>query len=332
MTELKEGILLRQGRYRLHEPLGQGGQAEVWAAEEHGPNDVSRNVVIKCINLHDPQHKDPELTKKIMLREARLAARLQHPNIVQIHDVAEEENLLYIVMERIDGCTLQFLSQQALQCTQKPIPWPLVVAILIEICKALHYAHHYTDRDGHLRAVIHRDLKPSNILLSNTGLVKVIDFGIAKSLSKESHDQITLKGHVKGTPAYMAPEQLLNQPLGPYTDLFSLGVVLYELCAGRPPFLGENILRVAAAIIGTSPPPLTRTLPDIPPALQDTLDRLLAKLPKDREDNAGNIQKQLSQIILQAPCCVDQEMLGRYCQIMRSKNPQPPARIEDLAR
>ncbi|MCB9639498.1 MAG: serine/threonine protein kinase [Myxococcales bacterium] len=330
MTELQAGTLLKQGRYRLISPLGKGGQAEVWEAEQHGPDDFSRGVVIKCINFEDPQHTNPTITKKTILREARLAARLSHPNIIKIHEVVEEDSLLYLVMERIDGCDLQTLSKQCQHHLQRPLPWPIVVAIAIEICKALHYSHNYVDRNEQARPVIHRDIKPSNILLSRAGFVKVIDYGIAKSLGQESYDQITLKGHVKGTPAYMAPEQLLNQPLGPHTDLFSLGVVLYELCAGRPPFQGGHILQVAAAIISQPAPPLCSLVPDAPAALESLLEQLLSKSPVDRPEKASLVQRSLAQIVGQVGHYIDQETLGRYCKYLRSQHPLTPQQKSDL--
>ena len=309
--KLRPGIFIGNGKYKLVARLGEGGQAEVWGAVQIGLGDFSKEVVLKCVHLDE---KTGSEQRNMLLHEARLAARLQHPNIVEIYDVGEEQDLVYIAMERIQGYDLEVILNRSLELFQHSIPWKLAVYIVIEVSKGLHYAHSHVGRDGRPLHLVHRDLKPSNILLSRNGFVKVIDFGIAKATNQRSTAQEgqTMNGQIKGTPAYMSPEQIYARPLDARSDLFALGSILYELCCGERPFTGDEVFSIMMAVTQNAPSSLFARVPEIPAQLEDVVFRLLEKEPEKRYQNARDLQRELDMILRERDLYIDQEDLARF--------------------
>src|SRR5215468_329842 len=265
---------MRLGKYQLLRKLATGGMAEVFLAKTDGPMGFEKMLVIKRILPHLAE--DPQFVE-MFLGEAKLAARLNHPNLVQLFDFGEAEGSYFIAMEYIDGPTLRLLLARA-RDMRSPISLALAARIISSAAEGLAYAHDYrdpvTDEPLHL---IHRDVSPDNILVGRSGAVKLVDFGIAKARGQSHHTQA---GQVKGKVAYMAPEQLRGEPLDRRVDLYSLGVVLYELCTGRMPFEANSDASMVRAVLYDAMVPAVRRVPTLPRPLQLILERLLAR---DRE-------------------------------------------------
>jgi eukaryotic-like serine/threonine-protein kinase len=253
---------LLAGRYELAEPLGAGGMARVMAAHDHR---LGRRVAVKLVR--EELTCDP-VSRERLLREARAAAALQHPNTVAVHDAGEQDGQAFVVMELVAGRTLG----ERLR-TPAPLPAPEVVALGAAVLAALQAAH--------ARGLVHRDVKPANVLLTDDGGVKLADFGIAKALDGAAVD-LTATGQVLGTPRYLAPEQVAGAPATPASDLYSLGAVLYECLAGRPPFEADSAVAVALAHQQEPVPPLLEQAPGVPVALARVVERALAKDPGHR--------------------------------------------------
>ena len=219
------------GRYRLERKLGSGGMADVWLAEDQ---ELGRKVAVKI--LHERYANDEQFVERFR-REATHAAGLSHPNIVSIFDRGEAEGSYYIVMEYVEGRTLKELI-----VTRGPCPVPVAISYVRQVLAALRYAH----RNG----IIHRDIKPHNVLVDHEGRVKVADFGIARAGSS----QMTEAGSIIGTAQYLSPEQARGAPVDETSDLYSTGIVLYELLTGDLPFTGETPVEIAMKHLSQVPP------------------------------------------------------------------------------
>lgn len=257
------------GRYRIDGRLGEGAMADVFRAFDPG---IGRTVAIKV--LKSEYGRDPELGERF-LREARAAGALNHPNIATVYDVGEADGVAYIAMELIEGQPLD-----TLLLAQGRLPYERVLALGQQLASALDYAH----RAG----VVHRDVKPSNILLSADGrTAKLLDFGVARigDIDVSGTDgrlARTQVGQMIGTPRYMSPEQALGIPVDPRSDLFSLGVVLYEMVTGKVAFPGMGLATLAIQIAQERVEPIARSAADCPPGLRFVIDKLLAKKPEQR--------------------------------------------------
>ncbi|NDL57511.1 serine/threonine-protein kinase [Phytoactinopolyspora mesophila] len=260
-------------RYELGEPLGAGGMARVVTAYDHV---LHRDVAVKLI--HDAYAGDPT-SRERMLREARAAAGLQHPNTVSVFDAGEADGRPFIVMERVIGRSLahRLHDEGALSVAD-------TISIADAVLSALGAAHS--------RGLVHRDVKPSNILLPDSGGVKLADFGIAKALAETSAG-LTSTGQLLGTPRYLSPEQVAGRPASPASDLYALGVVLYECLTGEPPFKAETPLAEALAHQREPVPAIAQSAPHAPAALARTLERALAKEPSDRFTDADAMRRAL---------------------------------------
>lgn len=246
------------GRYQIVERLGSGGMADVYKA--YDPQ-LGRYVAIKVISP-SLQESDP-LSNRIA-QEARSLASFSHPNIVQIFDIGEEDGILYLVLEYVgDGILANY--------TGRPVAYQDAIRWLLPVARALEYAHQ--------NGIVHRDVKPANILLRK-GQPVLSDFGVSKALNRDRTLAKAALGF--GTPLYMSPEQLKGQEVDARTDIYSLGVVLFELLTGFPPFQADNPLGVGMKHITELPPRLQDLVPSIPDSLQAIIDRALAKNPADR--------------------------------------------------
>lgn len=258
--------------YEVQGEVGRGGMAVVYRAVH---TELDRTVAIK--ELQSSFRSDEEMVERFK-REAKAVASLVHPNIVQIYDFWWNKNGCYLVMEYIDGVDLKEILRK---CGRFPVP--VVVAIGSLLCDALAYAHG--------QGIIHRDVKLSNILISKKGAVKLADFGIAQILHAQD---LTPSGVRVGTPAYMSPEQIQGRVLEPTSDLFSLGVVFYEMLTGRKPFPEGSDTQMIYQVLHARPRPLRGLNPRVPFRLQRAILRCLKKKPGRRFADMGELKKSLS--------------------------------------
>jgi serine/threonine-protein kinase len=266
-------------RYELEELVGTGGMSTVFRAHDR---QLERRVAIKI--LHEHYAEDPEYLERFR-REARAVARLSHPNIVTVIDRGDDHGRQYIVFEHVDG---ENLKELVLRSGRLPVRRALELALAI--ADGLSFAHQ--------RGLVHRDVKPQNVLLNKDGDVKVTDFGIARSLHVEHG--VTQTGTVMGTGEYLAPEQASGKPVSPATDVYSLGVVLWELLAGDVPFVGENFVAIALRHVNELPPDLRERRPDVSPRLAAAVDRALAKDPGRRFPSMADFAKELRACLAEA--------------------------------
>jgi serine/threonine-protein kinase len=251
----------RIGRYEIAGELGKGAMGVVYKATD--PN-IGRTVAIKTLRIDIHGAENEEILGRFK-NEARAAGMMNHANIITIYDAGEQEGMFYIAMEFIEGQTLQGLLKQ-----EKALPVEKATAIVRQVCSGLDYAH--------ARGIIHRDIKPANIMITGDGTVKIMDFGIAKS----GGTGMTSTGQVVGTPNYMSPEQVKGKPLDGRTDLFSVGVVLYEMLTGFRPFAGENVTTIIYKILHENPPAPRDLVDGLNSGLSAVVMKALAKAPEER--------------------------------------------------
>ena len=263
---------LYSGRYQVTHLIARGGMAIVYRAQ-----DVLLNRPVAIKTLYPELSSDPQFVEGFR-REAQAAANLSHPNIVPVFDWGEHEGTYFIVMELVDGTSLADMLRGGRTLTASHS-----ATLMAQVAAALGYAH----RNG----VVHRDVKPGNILIASDGQVKVTDFGIAQAMSVE--DQLAEEGSVMGTATYFSPEQAEGAPVDGRSDIYSLGVVLYEMLAGRPPFIGDSPVAVSSQHVhGTVPPP-SEFNNTIPPELQAIVMEALAKSPDQRYQSAEDLRSDL---------------------------------------
>jgi eukaryotic-like serine/threonine-protein kinase len=260
-------------RYRIMRKLGSGGMANVYLAEDQ---ELGRRVAIKILN---DRHAGDEQFVERFRREAKNAAGLSHPNIVSIYDRGEAEGTYYIAMEYLDGRSLKELI-----LTRGPAPVSVAVDYARQMLSALRFAH----RNG----IVHRDIKPHNVLVDAEGHLKVTDFGIARA----GASQMTEEGSIIGTAQYLSPEQARGTTVDQTSDLYSLGIVLYEMLTGQVPFTGDSPVEIAMKHLSATPPPLRAKRPDIPESLELVVMRALAKDPGQRYQSAEEMDADLERV------------------------------------
>ncbi|MBL8914424.1 MAG: protein kinase [Archangium sp.] len=280
------------GNYQLVKKLATGGMAEVWLAKQTGIEGFNRHVVVKRILPHLAE--DPEFVQ-MFLNEAKIASRFNHPNIAQIYDLGETNGQYFIAMEFIHGEDLGRVMRRAWS-TGQWVARHIALRIVADSCQGLHYAHTRLDERGQPLRVVHRDISPQNILISFDGAVKVVDFGIAKASDQVSN---TKSGAIKGKFAYMAPEQAAGKPLDARSDIFALGLVLYELATGvRPLKRDSELATLQAALECKIDAP--SAVAEVPHELDDIVMRALAKAPDDRYSDAREMSRAIEQYLLNA--------------------------------
>jgi eukaryotic-like serine/threonine-protein kinase len=286
MTEdLKRGSKL--GNYELLVRIGRGGMATVWVALERGETrEADRLVAIKAI-LTDLAG-DPEFVK-MFLDEGRIIRMIRHPNVVDVHDVAEQEGLVYLAMEWVEGDSLHAVIAEAGK--RRPIPPEMAVRIIADAASGLHAAHELKDADGALMGVVHRDVSPHNILIGRDGAIKLVDFGVAKAMGRVS--EATSAGQLKGKFGYMSPEQAMAKKVDRRSDIFALGIVLFELTTGRRLFRGEHDAETLHLVVSGKIPKPTALEPTYPAALEEVVLKALARDPSKRYQTAQEFHQAL---------------------------------------
>ena len=288
------------GRYELKHVLGTGGMSSVYCAFD---TLLERNVALKI--LHDQYGGDEEYVERFR-REARSVAQLSHPNIVTVIDRGEEEGKQFIVFEVIEGENLKELVERG-----GPLPVRRALELGLEVGRALTFAHS--------QGLVHRDVKPQNVLLNDEGHAKVTDFGIARTLDAVGQ---TETGTVLGTSHYIAPEQARGEQIDEQTDIYSFGVVLYELLTGELPYPGDNFLTVAMKHVNDPSPSVLDRRPDTPLRLASLVERCMAKLPADRPASMDEVVAELDACLAE----LDAKDGGEGTMIMKRPKPAKPAR------
>ncbi len=310
----------RIGRYEVLGQLAAGGMAEILLARLSGPADFKRAVVIKRI-LRGYAAKEEFV--KMFLDEARIIASLQHANVVHVQELGESEGEAFLVMEYVAGENASGLLKRTV-ASGEPLDPRLAAYIVAEVCAGLHAAHELTDDSGRSQNLVHRDVSPQNVLIAYDGHVKLVDFGVALV---EKRDARTEPGEVKGKFDYMSPEQGLGKPLDRRSDIFSLGIVLYELSTGRRLFKRPSAAKTIEAICREPIVPPSRTLASYPTKLDEIVMKALAKSPADRYATAAEMRRDLLEIARDMPSPVE-----ALAERMRRLFPDRIAEKDDMLR
>lgn len=273
------------GRYDVIRVLGKGAMGVVYEARD--PH-LDRKVAIKTIRIDDLTPQQTAEYEKRFLTEARSVARLSHPGIVSVYDAGQTGDVTYLVMEYVPGVNLKHCLRHGVQFSPAG-----AVQIVLDVLTALGHAHE--------QKIIHRDVKPENILMDAAGVVKLTDFGIAKMLDAEVDNGTQVMGHSIGTPRYMSPEQVCGKVVDERSDVFSAGVLLYELLTATVPFDGAHHMAIASQILHESPPPPSSRVADMPEALDAVLYTALAKAPAERFQTAADFRAELARIASALP-------------------------------
>jgi serine/threonine protein kinase len=264
----------RIGRYQIYEELAEGGMARVFLAQRDGS---PRLCVLKQLHGDLEEHGTASIRFQ---REAHLVSQLDHPNIARVIDAGLEDGKFCIAMDLIEGCTVH----QVLETVQGPLPARLVLGLATEVLAGLAYAHTLRGADGRHLEIVHRDLSPKNVMLTQTGEVKIIDFGVAQGRIDSFR---TAPGMMVGTLLYMSPEQALTEKTDHRSDLYSLSIMLWELFAGQPAVRDGKAVHVLDQVVDVTPRALHLFLPELPRAVSDVVMRGLAKDPEARWQSAG---------------------------------------------
>ncbi len=319
MTEM-EGIPF--GRYRLIGLLGQGGMATVYRALLSGPMGFEKEVALK--RIHSEAAEDEGLIKSLV-NEARLGGSLRHPHIVETYEFNRLQGIYYVALEYVDGWSLDVLLKLCRKLG-RPVPLLAVHEIMIQACRGLSHAHNLVTRSGERPDLVHRDLKPGNIMVSRTGVVKLMDFGIAKAATNLY--QTTSADVVRGTPVYMSPEQLRAQKLDKRSDIFAMGAVLHELTTLQIPFAGENLIAITYQIAECNLGPLRQRVAKRHPHLEPVLARAMAK---DRDDRFPDAQDLADALEASAGFVEDSLGLKKWLGLIEAHLP-PVRKVGDFGR
>ncbi len=287
--------------------IAMGGMAEIFLAHQQGLGGFERLVVLKRILPH--LESDPRFVE-MFLEEARTAARLNHPNIVDVLDVQRDDDALQIVMEYIAGIDLRDLLARVRR-GEAHVPIAIAVRIIADAAGGLHYAHTLHGPGGSALGIVHRDVTPSNIMLTFNGVTKVLDFGIAKAGSN-TRSPASTAGSLRGHLAYACPEQLRDEPLTPRSDIFSLGILLYELLTGAPLFAADSNPGLVQAVMTREVPVPSSINPEIPRALDIITLAALQRDPARRPSSAAVLRDALQDHLEQANTAISQARLSRW--------------------
>ena len=303
LNDVKPGQTI--GRYEFLVPIAEGGMASVWAARMKGTRGFQKTLAVKMMlaTLSD----NPQF-EQMFLDEARIASRIHHPNVVEIFDLGEESEVLYIVMEFVDGEPLSTIFRTAQKKNGMPVG--IAVRVIADAAAGLHAAHELKDDSDVLVGLVHRDVSPQNVLVTYDGNVKVVDFGVAKADGRES--EATSAGTVKGKAPYMSPEQALGKQIDRRTDIFALGIMLYQLTTGKHPFRGENDIITLHNIIERAAPPPSSIVPSYPRPLEAVVLKALEKSPGKRFQSGAELEAALDRVMPPTAPRVRPADVGRF--------------------
>ena len=283
--ELKQGSKL--GNYELVLRVGRGGMASVWVARERAQTSKDDRLVAVKVMLTELADENEFI--KMFLDEVRLVRSIHHPNVVDVYDVGEHDGMMWMSMEWVEGESLHTVIAEAGK--RRAIPPELAVRIIADAAAGLHAAHELKDLDGSLRGVVHRDISPHNILIGTNGTVKLVDFGVAKAVGRIS--EATRAGQLKGKFGYMSPEQALGKGVDRRSDIFSLGIVLFELTTSRRLFRGEHDIETLRLVISGAIPKPTLIDPKYPPELERIVLKALERNVSARYQTAAELEHDL---------------------------------------
>ncbi|HEY5958749.1 MAG TPA: serine/threonine-protein kinase [Polyangiaceae bacterium] len=319
--ELGPGHVL--DRYELLLPIASGGMAMVWAARLKGTRGFQKIVAVKTML---PKLSEDEQFEQMFLDEASLASEIHHPHVVEILDLGEQQGVLFLVMEWIDGVPLNQLMKAAR--AEGGVPIGVAVRIAMQACAGLHAAHELRNSEGKLVGLVHRDVSPQNILVTYDGVAKVVDFGVAKATAMGGG--ATVAGQIKGKVAYMAPEQIKGASIDRRVDLFALGIVLYALTTGKHPFRRES---EAATMYNICAPqavmPPRKVVPDYPPDVERILVKALAKDPDKRYQTANEMLRDLDQLPSTLRASTDEEVANFVKKLLGNKRDERQAALAE---
>jgi serine/threonine-protein kinase len=279
-----------QQRYRVLQRIAAGGMAEVFRAESAGVEGFKKTVAIKRVLPHLAEKKQ---FIGMFLDEARLSAHLSHSNCVQVFDIGMGDNTYFIVMEYVDGADLKALIEHQRK-QNKPFPLQEAALICLKICEGLSYAHECRDSKGRPLHIVHRDMSPPNVLITRHGEVKIVDFGLAKANSQLERSE---PGIIKGKFGYLSPEAAQGQSVDLRTDVFAVGIILWEMLAGRRLFLGENDLETVRQVQAAKIPGVSQYNPYCNPEVEGVLAKALARDPERRYQSARDLGRDLSELM-----------------------------------
>lgn len=318
-------VELLGGKYEVLELAGEGGMAKVYRGQTHGAAGFTRPVAIKRVLA--PLSHNPEFLK-MFVEEARVISELDHPNIAQIHDFDRDRcGEYYLVLEWVEGLTLAEW-RQGYRAHGNHTPWTLTAAVGIEVLEALHAAHARQDAEGRPAPIFHRDVTPQNVMLSNCGVVKLTDFGLARAMDRSS---ITKPGVVKGKISYLAPELTYEAEPSAQTDVFSVGVVLWEILAGEKLFKGKDPVKVLGTIRDSETPDLASIRDDLPERLLEIIDRALRRNPIERYASSRDMARDLAALLRDTEDATDAHVIAQSVrwaaeQLERSHRTEPPTK------
>ncbi|MCX4240929.1 serine/threonine protein kinase [Paraliomyxa miuraensis] len=306
------------GRYELLGRLGSGGMAEVYLARAVGLEDFEfeKIVVLKRVL---PERMDDPRYMAMFRDEARVAATLEHPNIVHTHDIGLKDDECFFTMEYLHGEDLKAILIAAHK-QQEKLPLELALQIAVGCTAGLHYAHEQTDYAGRPLEIVHRDVSPSNVIVTRQSGVKLIDFGIAKATSDKEQ---TAVGVLKGKVAYMSPEQCRGEPLDRRSDIFAMGIVLYEMVTMERPYKAGTVLGTVHKLLGEEPPPPRQLRPDCPRQLERIIIKALHKDANERYQTAFEMQEELELVTRDHQLHGLPGALGRYLEHLFGPKPHP---------
>jgi len=307
------------GPYQLLERVAVGGMAEVFKAKRAGVEGFEKIVAVKRILPHLSNNED---FVEMFVHEAKVVAGLTHPSIVQIFDLGRIGRSYYIAMEYVHGRDLRSIEQRTREKSLR-LPIDLSLRVVSQVCAALDYAHRKHDEHGRPMEIVHRDVSPANILISFEGDVKLVDFGIAKAATKAARPSDS--GILRGKLLYMSPEQAWGRPIDGRSDVFSLGLVLYELVTGTRAFGGGGSERTTVELVRqcvVTPP--REVNPRVPEALDRVVMKALAREPDERFDDAGQMQRGLERILADRPPVTARD-LARFMELLFDRTPAGPA-------
>ncbi len=318
---LKPGTIL--GKYQILELIARGGMAEVYKAKSYGVEGFEKILVIKRILGHLARNRE---FVELFINEAKISVHLNHTNIVQVFDLDTHEGDYYIAMEYVHGMDLAFIERR-LAKRSTPIPVELLAFVISEVAKGLDYAHRRRGPNMEPLNIVHRDISPQNILISFEGEVKITDFGIAGAKDVIENKE---EGFVRGKFAYMAPEQALGEALDARADIFSLGVVMYELACGHNPFRDTTSSMTLERILRNEFKPLSEVSPSIPTELVTLIETCMSPDPADRFPNTGRLYEELLAFIYTTGKRVSAHTLSQFVNVLRELPVPSAAPIDEL--